>query len=194
MSPLCLGFLSSAPCPLSCGLATPVLLRTLVLASLDRPQLSWEGLPGVPCPCSQVLGPSKWRLSGALGWRASPISSGHHQRGREGAGCPGLVGLWPSQLCFRDSTLGQGRGLQRVLVWCLVIPPSLLNISRYRAQESAILVGSPGDLMHTRETYPSRHCFSQSTEAVQAVSVSFIPSPQHLVFVHGGHAVNTHGL
>lgn len=37
--------LSSAPCPLSCGLATPVLLRTLVLASLDRPQLSWEGPP-----------------------------------------------------------------------------------------------------------------------------------------------------
>lgn len=104
----------------------------------------------------------------------------------------GTHSIWePFQL---RCTLGQGRGLQRVLVWCLVIPPSLLNISRYGAWESAILVGSPGDLMHTRETYPSRHCFSQSTEAVQAVSVSFIPSPQHLVFVHSGHAVNTHGL
>ena len=49
-------------------------------------------------------------------------------------------------------TLGPGRGLQGVLVWCLVIPPSLINIARYGAWESAILVGSPGDLTCTRET------------------------------------------
>ena len=103
----------------------------------------------------------------------------------------GTHSIWePVQL---QCTLGQGRGLQGVLVWCLVIPPSLINISRYGAWGSAILVGSPGDLMHTREmTLPS--IVFHTKWGCQAVSFSFIPSPQHWVFVHGGHAVNTHRL
>ena len=53
VSPLGVTSLSSAPCPLSCGLATPVLLRTLVLGlpgqatgQLGRPSRS--ALPMLP--------------------------------------------------------------------------------------------------------------------------------------------------